>query len=137
MSTVFRTNPLPPTMSEKIYTYLIHWRGGNTEGRRIVELNKEIDVDYISRYEKEKQKEVGNGYVAFVASVSLLSVREVGNIRESSVFVVLNKTLGSSIEFDIRQEALDYFDACVEVNKDVYEYELSVRLKWHKPPEVL
>jgi hypothetical protein len=51
------------------------------------------------------------------------------NIR----FVVNNITTGTSHQFEYRDEAISFYNACVEDKGDGAEYELLMRLKHHVP----
>lgn len=56
---------------------------------------------------------------------------------ETCHFIVTNKTTGDSYPFDYRSEAEDHYKALVKEYGNLYEYELTVCIKQHQPPEML
>lgn len=56
---------------------------------------------------------------------------------DSAHYRIINKTTGEVYLFDYRSEAENFYKTLIDENGHLYEYELTVILKQHQPPEML
>lgn len=118
-----------------MYNYLIHYKlmRGNGGGRLLQDLDTKITPELIVKIEnaiaKQKREDV---YI-----INVCPLESENNKGEASHFLVTNKTTKTTHRFDYRSEAESFYDDNVNLNGTLYEYEMSVVIKSHSPPEII
>lgn len=118
-----------------MFEYLIHFVSEGHHGHYRTKLANPIssaDIEVIQG-ELSEEKIVKPVVLGFY----LLATGPDQDGGNDPLFMVKDITTGQLVEFHIRQEAVNYYNALVSLYGDLHEIEMVARLANHKPPEVL